>query len=501
MKSRKIAYLFIISLVLLASGFAFFSILGRDMIANIFIENAINQKDETAIKYYNTALKISPENATARNKLASIYIKNDDLDLALAEINQGIKENPNNDDLYFYKVKIYESLENIEKAIDTVFEIESSYVKNKFNAKSDYEPIFNIKSGYYTQNIEITLSNPAKSTIYYKINAGKYEKYEKPIFLQDGFYDITAVTISELGVVSREILNEYKIENLVTPVAFTSKDNIKVIENQLENGMTANKEGLLSITKLDLSECIIFDSDIETLLNCTNLETLILGDITNISTFYPLSKLDFLTTIYVKQGCTKTLFEEILKITTLKTIEISNSRINILPKNTTQLTSLTLKNCLIYDIENILDYKTLETLNLSQNLITDITQISNLKKLSNLNLANNKIDDISAITDIISIKKLDLSNNKIVKITKLSNLTFLETVNISNNEIASVLEFSNLRYLTILNCAYNNLKTLEPLTKSTSLQEIYANDNYIEDVSYLENFENLSYINISNNMI
>lgn len=499
MKSMKIAYIFVISIVLIAGMFIFFSFFGREMLANKFIESAIKSDGERAISYYNIALKLSPKNATARNNLIDIYIENDEVELALNSIETGLVENPDNDNLYFYKIKIYEQNSDIEQAVQTANNIESSYVKSKFSSKSNIEPSFNLQDGTYNENVEISIKTDENASIYYKINAEKYQVYQNPINLSDGFYNIYAVAINEQGLVSREVDIEIYVENLIAPVSFATSGTIQAIEKQIGTTDEINYDGLFGLTEIDLTGNVLFDADIETLLNCSNLETLKLGDISNISTIYPLTKLKNLHTLYIESGCTEKIFSEIIGMNNLKNLEVTNSKINYLPENKTFLTKLSLKNCLVYDITKISTYKTLEHLDLSQNLISDISGIENLKKLNYLNLSNNKISDISDIVSIISLKSLDISNNEIYNVRDISNLFFLETVNMSNNQIASVIEFANLRYLTTLNCSYNNILTLEPLISSKSLIEIYANDNFIGDFSYLYKIENLAYINVENN--
>lgn len=499
MKNKKNIFLLIVSISLVSFGVIFYIFIGNKMLSSKIISYAQNADNITAINLYNLALKITPESASARNKLIQLYVENESFDLALLNIEQGIIENPDNDDLYFYKIKISEHFSEIESIITTVEQIQSSYVKTKFSNKSQIEPYFNLNSGNYSENIEIELKTPSESNIYYKINAGKYELYTEKLFLTDGYYHITAVAINDSGLVSSLNSNEYFVENLIAPVIFTSNNTINSIKNQLNDDKSIDKSSLLSLIEIDLSDCTLFNSDIETLLNCTNLTELKLGDISNVTTIYPLTKLENLQKISVESGCSEQVLKEFLQINSINSITINNSKINILPKNTLILTHLTLKNCLIYNITNISSYKTLEYLDLSQNYISDINGIEDLKKINFLNLSNNKISDISYIFNIISIKSLDVSNNKIIDIKNMSNLLFLEKINISNNEIASVLEFSNLRYLNSINCSFNNILTLEPLVSSQSITEIYANDNIICDISYINSIENLNYINLANN--
>lgn len=499
MKSMKFASIFIISAVLMTVLFVFFSFFGKEIIANKLINYAQTQNSKQATTYYDIALKLSPENATARNDLVEIYIENGDFALALSEINDGILQNPDNDNLYFYKVKLLEQSLEIEQAIDLVNSVDSAYVNSKFSEKIEIEPSFNVSSGIFNENVQIVIETKQKATIYYKINAEKYQIYQNSFELSDGFYDIKAVAIDEKGLLSSTAQVEIFVENLAAPVSFSTSQTIDAIQNQIGTDGEIDRDGLQSLVEIDLSDSVLFDLDIQTLLNCSSLKTLKLGDISNISSLETLTKLSELSEVSVASGCTQSVLAEILQINSLDVLEIKNSKINVLPENQTLLTSLTLENCLIYDISNISSYKTLVYLDLSQNAIYDISALEKLKKINFLDLSNNKISNISCLFSTISLKSLNVSENQISNIKNISNLSFLEQVNISHNEVATVLEFANLRYLTTLNCSFNNILTLEPLISSQSLQEIYANDNNIGDISYLSQIENLTYINVSNN--
>ena len=493
MKNKKIAYIFIIVFAIAMLSLAFYFFVGRDMIAERFIYNGKKTDNlSQAITMYNKALKLQPENATARNDVVDLYIQMGEFEKAHENIKEGIKINPENDDLYLYKVKLYEAEGKIQKAIDTVESITSNYTKSKFSNKIEVR--FSLPDGDYEEVINVELTSQPSTNIYYKVNTEEYKKYKEPIELGDGFHSIFAVAIDEKGLVSNVFKSQYEVQNMSAPVFFGS-DNIKMkMEEQVGIFDEIQRKDLQIIETLDFSYMELFDEDIEAISNCINLKEIKLGDISNVTSLKPLKNLQSLEKIFIVKGCTNDAFCDILEIDKIREIRILNSPIYKIPKNQSLVKNLTLKNCLISDIHNISTYKTLEELDLSYNVIEEIDGVQELKILNTLNLSNNKIMDIQFLKDVISIKDIDLSYNKIRETDALSSLKFVEELNISNNEIASVLNFSMLRYIKKLDCSFNNILTLEPMVNNTSIQEIHANDNYITDISYISQIKSLNYI-------
>ncbi len=148
-------------------------------------------------------------------------------------------------------------------------------------------------------------------------------------------------------------------------------------------------QGLISLTKLDLSGNLI--SDIKALQGLTSLAELYL-------------------------------------------IENRISNINVL-QGLTNLTKLDLNINQISDINALQGLTRLTKLNLSNNRISDISALQGLTNLTKLNLNNNQIFDISALQGLTNLTELDLSGNQIFDICELKGLTNLRILDLCENKL------------------------------------------------------------------
>lgn len=498
--NRKFIYFVILLIVLGSVSYSVFSIYGDELLSNYYLNQAqtsINPNDK--VENLKKSINANPQNIDALNDLVDIYIYNMMIDDALDYLDLGIKLNAENVSLYLKKLQLFKSLGEIPKAIAFAEGISDEYVASKVLLGDLSTPVVNLQSGDYYEMISIKVS--ANQPVYYRINALEFEKYTEEIILTDGFYRITFVSIDDDGKVSKSVTHEYDVEILTAPVIFSSDDIFSTVKNQLDVKGIVAIENLELARVIDLSYETLYDDDITTLVNCKELEELILGDISNVSNLRILSKLPNLRKVTINKGATQSILSQILEIENIESVKILNSDIQSLPVNSSSVKELTLKNCYMNDIFNINSYKSLEYLNLQTNLLSNLTNLGELKNLKTLDLSYNNLVDISEVGLIISLRDINLSNNSIHDVSKLSLLSFVENINISNNVVSSVANFMNLRYLKILNCSNNSVLTLEPLTKNDSLIEIHASFNSITDISYINEFINVNYLDINNNDI
>ena len=171
-------------------------------------------------------------------------------------------------------------------------------------------------------------------------------------------------------------------------------------------------------------------------------------------------------------------------------------------ENLSSLTSLSLNDNFIEALSPISELTNLQFLDLGDNAISSIKDISKLTKLTYLDISNNFIEDISGISNMKNLTILDLSNNNIESIEALKNLTKITNLNISNNDIVSedLGEIENLKSLEIFYAENCNLYDISKIT-SKNLKDINLSNNYIDEISSLNNNKDLISINLSNNNI
>lgn len=136
-----------------------------------------------------------------------------------------------------------------------------------------------------------------------------------------------------------------------------------------------------------------------------------------------------------------------------------------------------------------------------------LSKISNLEKLENLKWASFNNNDITKVEGLDACKnliELYLSGNCISKIDGINHLSKLEVLDVSNNVLSTLdgLHFdklSNLKYLAFNN---NCIHSLNGLQKSTSLLEMYAGNNKIQqirEIFYLKSIPSLMILDMFGN--
>ena len=217
-----------------------------------------------------------------------------------------------------------------------------------------------------------------------------------------------------------------------------------------------------------------------------------------LSTLEDLEKLPNLTTLYVNNSGT----------------DLSLKGVNKVPN----LTSLTLIDCNLQEVDRIADLENLEYLDISTfsgwgTDVTDYSTLSALKNLKTLNMAwyndnaynDYGLTDASFINELTNLEVLDLFGTGIENydLSGLSKLRRLAISHCDPNTIFEQLESSgainNLEMLDISRTAIGDDFISNHLSKASNLHELYIT---FDGLSSLEGIENLSALNklyINNN--
>lgn len=249
----------------------------------------------------------------------------------------------------------------------------------------------------------------------------------------------------------------------------------------------------------ELQQCILDTYNVSTVteslcekiteLNTTGYE---------LSTLEDLEKLPNLTTLYVNNSGT----------------DLSLKGVNKVPN----LTSLTLIDCNLQEVDRIADLENLEYLDISTfsgwgTDVTDYSTLSALKNLKTLNMAwyndnaynDYSLTDASFINELTNLEVLDLFGTGIENydLSGLSKLRRLAISHCDPNTIFEQLESSgainNLEMLDISRTIIGDDFISNHLSKASNLHELYI---MFDGLSSLEGIENLSALNklyINNN--
>ena len=200
---------------------------------------------------------------------------------------------------------------------------------------------------------------------------------------------------------------------------------------------------------------------------------------------------------------------------------------------------LDLSNKNIEDLSGIESFENLQVLNLSNNNISNIESLLVLENLCELDLSDNKVNDLNQITTGFSnLYNLNLSYNNVNDVEKLKYLGELRELDLSGNKnLVNIEELTNISYLTLNNCGlddtyidkiaslqlysisleYNNItdplklqsinsvnlsgnKSLD-LDLIPNVEELILNDCNISDLSFLESYTKILWLQLRNNPI
>ncbi|MBQ8164791.1 MAG: leucine-rich repeat domain-containing protein [Clostridia bacterium] len=148
----------------------------------------------------------------------------------------------------------------------------------------------------------------------------------------------------------------------------------------------------------------------------------------------------------------------------------------------------------ISDLSFVEGLSQIKILNLSNNNLTDVTALSNLKNLEKLILLNNKITDLVSLTECVKLNYIDVSNNYYEVMDE-------QTLFYTGYGIKDLSFAEKLANLTYINVSMNMVSSLESLSKLKELRTIYADDNYITDISYFKDNSNIQLLSVKRNYI
>lgn len=203
----------------------------------------------------------------------------------------------------------------------------------------------------------------------------------------------------------------------------------------------------------------------------------------------------------------------------LDMLDLSENKIqNIQPElfdNLKNLRTLNLeKNSMkILPPEMLSSLKKLELLNLSSNFLSsnwiNFRTFRNLINLRLLDMSYNKITSLenSVFTDLVNLEMLDLKNNLIENIAMdtFANLTTLTSLVLSHNFIKNVnFSLNSLVNLNVLSLDFNEIYSVEKdlVTNSVNLVDLHLNNNkFFRVPSFVENFQFLKFLDLGENFI
>ena len=500
---------FLIVAILIASAW-YFLFYRPEATTNFLLQQAETMRQQErydrAIKYYNWAWKLSPNDSDIPLLLADTYIDSGNFTKAEYVLLQAISAHPSSVELYVVLCQTYVAQDKLLDAVQMLDRVADPSVKLALDSMRPAPPVVTPESGYYTDYVTLQ-ADGGNSSVYLSID-GNYptmskNQFKDGITLPGGESTVIAISVNEqTGLVSHVALYGYTIGGVVEPV--TLKDAAldsavrSILEKSSDHVLMSNE--LWDITELTLEQ----PGTLSELSHFTGLRSLTVQNVSGLD-FSILSKLPNLQYLDLS-GCTisSNSLQAIGGLTMLKTLKLSGCALTSVDglSQLTALEELDLSNNIINNIGVLSLMLDLKTINLANNPITSIAGLSTCKQLEQLDISNCDVSSLSSLADKDNLHSLLAPNNKIASLEELSRCTLLEELNVQSNLISDISVLSRLSKLRIF-MADNNQITAIPMfdAETSTLQQFSIDYNQVQDLSGLSGLSQLNYVNADYNAI
>ena len=481
-----------------------------------------------AVSLYETACKLSPDNANLPVRLAQAYINSGNYTKAEYTLVSAITNNPESVQLYVALSKTYIEQDKILDAEQMLDRITSADVKAQIDALRPNVPVLSPESGYYSEYIDVAVTATG-GTAYLAVNQDypsiETDAYEAPVTLEAGDSKVVVVTVAENGLVSDAVYGGYTIGSVVEEVKLSDSALDSYVRELLGKSAsdTIMSDELWEIEELTLPEGVQDISDLTrfaglktlSIQNATGLDLSVLPQLTTLQTLdlsgttLPTSTLDAIGTLpelkkLVLQSCAVTAINPLVGLSNLEYLDLTNNSVTDLTAITAleHLKDLYLTNNPVKSITYLNSCLELERLHIENCGVSRLSSLAGNTSLQELYASNNEISDISVLSDCVSLSVLDISDNQVKDVSVIANLPELTYFLASHNQIESLPAFDTATCkLVRINVNNNQLTDLSPLKGLPALNYIFADYNQISDISGLEDCPLLTQLNLFDNPV
>ena len=481
-----------------------------------------------AVSLYETACKLSPDNANLPVRLAQAYINSGNYTKAEYTLVSAITNNPESVQLYVALSKTYIEQDKILDAEQMLDRITSADVKAQIDALRPNVPVLSPESGYYSEYIDVAVTATG-GTAYLAVNQDypsiETDAYEAPVTLEAGDSKVVVVTVAENGLVSDAVYGGYTIGSVVEEVTLSDSALDSYVRELLGKSAsdTIMSDELWELEELTLPEGVQDISDLTrfaglktlTIQNATGLDLSVLPQLTTLQTLdlsgttLPTSTLDAIGTLpelkkLVLQSCAVTAINPLVGLSNLEYLDLTNNSVSDLTAITAleHLKDLYLTNNPVKSITYLNSCLELERLHIENCGVSRLSSLAGNTSLQELYASNNEISDISVLSDCLSLSVLDISDNQVKDVSVIANLPELTYFLASHNQIESLPAFDTANCkLVRINVNNNQLTDLSPLKGLPALNYIFADYNQISDISGLEDCPLLTQLNLFDNPV
>ena len=231
-------------LLLVITGFYFFSTAGSSYASGIFTGMGENAQDDghlgSASFFYKTALKLNSKDGQARIGLASIYEKKGEKDMAGTLLQEGINLVPSKSSFYLALAALYTRDFRFETGVRLLDQVTDAYaglgIRNKRPTTAQAQP----SASFVTLPANFTLTEQAGVTYYYLLtvdsSSSEWIRYTDPVVLLSGRQSFQVVGVSAEGIPSRITQFSYVCEEASSPAfsALFTEQQLEAIKQYVE---------------------------------------------------------------------------------------------------------------------------------------------------------------------------------------------------------------------------------------------------------------------------
>ena len=479
---KKVLIVLIVLLVLAALAFGLYYFLWTpENLAALGERSLANGKYSRAVFFYEHAAEMDPERPEYAIALADAWIENDNYTQAEVTLVKAIERAPKTE-LFCKLSDVFVRQGKLLNAQTMLDGITDETAKAEIAQRRPAAPQFSPEGGEYDSYVELTMEGTG--TIYYSFTdeypSNFDEPYSAPLKLEAGKTTVSAVAVSDDGLVSPLAVQDYLIVGVVEPVTFASAELEQYIRETLYVSRTESvmTDQLWQLKELTVPEDVTDYTDLQYFTGLTSLTVHDgdIGDFSFLNAMPALEKLDL-------SGC-------ILPADAVSAVG-----------NLTELTELKLSGCGLSNIQPLTTLNKLSVLDLSNNSISDISALSGCTKLTDVNLQTNAVSTLSSLSGLNELVSLNISENAVASLEPLSACAKLETLRADDNGLTDVQTLKNMTSLSVLTLSGNSITDIAALSACTAMTELDLSDNAVVSVDVIAQMKELKVLNISHNQV
>ncbi len=485
-KAAKFLMPLVLGVLIVASIIWYLFVYDRDFTRDTLLNQAryqnVHGNSRLSSWFYDAAYNFSGHDKNVAIELANQYKRDDNYTKAEFTLTEAIRNAPT-PELYTALSRTYVEQDKLLDAVNLLDKLGNPEIKAILDAQRPAAPVPDAAGGYYSQYIQVNLESAAKYIFY--TTDGEFPSINGPVVhgaipLPAGETVITAIAVSESGLVSPISVTGYTVTGVIEEVSFTDSamnTAVRQLINADEDDLLLSNQ-LWGITEFTAPEGVKTFADLKLLPNLTKL-TIQDQTIDTLSHVSSLAKLENLEIT----NCTFPV-EDMTILATLPSLK-----------------ALTLSGCRLSTIEHLEGAKNLTYLDLSNNTIRNLNVLSSMSQLTELILNHNALNSLEALSPLENLAKLDVSYNALTSLIPLGSCVRMTHLSADHNQLVNLVGLESMSLLTSLSVNHNQISDISSLPQNTDLTDLRVASNQIYDIEPLANLRKLQILDFSGNHV